>query len=256
MSNPNDQVLDLKIRFPLPDGRVLVQGPLSYNADGLATRHYAGFQSDPRFAKAIEAGLATIRSRRPDLQVAWRVYTVCWAAEHALQLQGDFIECGVFTGLYSRSICEYLDFAKHADRKMWLLDTFEGIDISLLTPAEVAAGVPMMNKKYAGDVYPEVVKTFAPFPNVIPVKGSVPGTLAKVTSEKFAYVSIDMNAAAPEVAAADFAWDRMVSGAVMVLDDYGWAPHREQRIALDAWAKRRGIAIFAMPTGQGLVLKP
>ena len=35
-----------------------------------------------------------------------------------------------------------------------------------------------------------------------------------------------MNCAAPELAAAEFFWDRLTTGAVVVLDDYGWDRHR------------------------------
>jgi len=252
----SDNEIEIKIKFPLADGRTLVKGPLTYNADGLASSHWAGFQEEPRFRAAYEAGLATIHSRRPDLQVAWRVYVCCWAADHALKLEGDFIECGVFTGLYSRSVCEYVRFAEQTNRRFWLLDTFKGIDLSLLIPAERALGVPEMNKKYEGDVYPEVVETFSSFENVTIIQGSVPGTLKEVTAEKLAYVSIDMNAVMPELAAASFAWERMVPGAIMLLDDYGWNAHMAQRLAMDKFAAKHGVSILALPTGQGMIMKP
>ena len=90
----------------LPNGLELVQGPLTYNADGLATQHNADFLREPRFAAAYARGMDTIRSRRANLQVGWRVQTCCWAAQHGLHLDGDFVECGVFTGIYSRAIVD------------------------------------------------------------------------------------------------------------------------------------------------------
>ena len=54
--SPLDQV-KLEIRFPLPDGRTLVQGPLTYNQDGLATRHNVDFLRDPRFVEACRVGM-------------------------------------------------------------------------------------------------------------------------------------------------------------------------------------------------------
>jgi len=46
---------------------------------------------------------------------------------------------------------------------------------------------------------------------------------------KVSYLSIDMNCVKPEIAAAQFFWDRMVSGGIMVLDDYGFRGHIEQK---------------------------
>ncbi len=240
----------------IPQGFELVRGPLAYNADGLATQHNADFMQDPRFARAYDNGLQTIRSRRGDLKVGWRVQVCCWAAEHGLHLDGDFVECGVFTGIYSRAIVDYVEFGRHADRRFWLLDTFQGIAAEQLTAPELRLGVQHMNRKYQGDCYEEVCATFAAFPNVHVLKGAVPLTLDRVTSEKVAYLSIDMNAAVPEIAAMNFFWDRLVRGAVVVLDDYGFRAHIVQKLALDGFAKSRGVAILPLPTGQGLIIKP
>lgn len=45
-------------------------------------------------------------------------------------------------------------------------------------------------------------------------------------------------------------------GAVVVLDDYGFRAHIVQKLALDGFAKSRGVAILPLPTGQGLIIKP
>jgi O-methyltransferase len=47
-----------------------------------------------------------------------------------------------------------------------------------------------------------------------------------------------------------------VSGAAIVLDDYGWRKHYEQKRAFDEFARQRGTSVLALPTGQGLILKP
>jgi O-methyltransferase len=240
----------------VPPGYELVPGPLTYNADGLATQHNADFRNEPRFARAYAAGMATIRSRRPALDVAWRVKTCCWAADHAAHLEGDFVECGVFTGIYSRAIVEYLDFGRRPDRRFWLLDTFEGIPTEVLTEPERRRGIDRMNAKYGADCSAEVRATFAPFPNVHVIKGIVPYTLPQVEAEKIAYLSIDMNAAAPEIAALEHFWDMLVPGAMVVLDDYGFRAHIVQKIALDEFARSHGVSILPLPTGQGLIVKP
>ncbi len=71
-----------------------------------------------------------------------------------------------------------------------------------------------------------------------------------------AYLSIDMNCVLPEIAAAEHFWERMPSGAVTVLDDYGWNLHEQQKAAFDAFAAKRGVSVLSLPTGQGLIFKP
>ncbi len=49
-----------------------------------------------------------------------------------------------------------------------------------------------------------------------------------------------MNCAPPEIAAAEYFWDRLVPGAEIVLDDYGWQKHDGQRLAFDGFAQKKG----------------
>ena len=97
-----DQILQvpvkLDIRFPLPDGRTLIQGPLTYNTDGLASKHNCEFIADPKFAAAYAFGMT---DGPPGRHLEWRVHVALWLAEQALQVDGDFIECGVNTGIMS-----------------------------------------------------------------------------------------------------------------------------------------------------------
>ena len=56
--------------------------------------------------------------------------------------------------------------------------------------------------------------------------------------------------------AIDIIWPLMTPGGVILLDDYGWSPHIHQKLAWDNWALGQNIMILALPTGQGLILKP
>lgn len=255
MNNSND-VIKLEVRFPLADGRMLVQGPLTYNQDGLATQHSADFMRDGRFLEAYRVGM---ENGRPGTQVEWRVHVALWCATQALRLEGDFVECGVHTGILSGAVMTWLDFARHAKRKFYLFDTWQGIPAEQVSEDERRFGVLEMNRKYQnGDaLHADVVKKFSRWPNAVVVRGRVPDSLGAMEgSDKVAYCSIDMNVAAAEMAAADFLWPRLVPGAFLLIDDYGWAAHVNQKKAWDAWARNTGVMILALPTGQGLVIKP
>lgn len=88
------------------------------------------------------------------------------------------------------------------------------------------------------------------------IKGAIPETLPQVDSDKIAYLHIDMNCVEPEIAAVEYFWDKLVSGAIVVLDDYGHAGHEEQRYAFNDFVKRKNVPILCLPTGQGLIIKP
>jgi hypothetical protein len=239
------------LRVVRDPGLLLPFDNITYCQDGLATAHNADFVREPRFARAYRKGEET--GSWGAAQVHWRAYVACWAAERATQLEGDFVECGVNRGGLSRTVMEYIDFRSMKDRKFYLLDTYEGLAEQYISEDEKRLG------RTAGgyaDCYDAVKETFRPFENAVIIKGTVPDTLAEVKGEKVAYLSIDMNCAEPEIAAVEFFWDKLVSGAATVLDDYGWADHIVQKHAFDEFARRRSVPILGLPTGQAVILKP
>jgi hypothetical protein len=232
----------------------------TYRTDGLMTFHVCHFMNDPKFREAYAHGHAVGSWDYEPIQ--WRAYVCCWAAARARDIEGDFVECGVWRGGLARVVTRYVDF-KHLPKKFYLLDTFEGIDASLVTPEERKIFDPDALNRYHYDrreksnAYESVKASFADLPNVELVKGRIPESLSGVKCEKVAYLSIDMNNATPEIAAAEYFWPKMSSGAMMILDDYaGSEQYRVQRQAFDKFAADRGVQVLNMPTGQGLIFKP
>lgn len=228
-----------------------LHGPAVYNTDGLATSNNSDFLKDGRFLKAYNAAAAT----KPweGFTSQWRFYIVCWFADHVKKLEGDFVECGVNTGGYSKAIIEYIDFDR-LGKTFYLLDTFEGLVKDQITEAEAKAGVSNYLNAYT-NVYEQVKKTFAGN-NVKIIKGMVPDTLPQVNTDKIAYLSIDMNVTKPEIDAMEYFWDKLVSGAVLIHDDYGFPQHIHQKIAVDGFAKRKNVSVLGLPTGQAVIFKP
>jgi O-methyltransferase len=222
---------------------------LRYQQDGLATEHNADFCRDARFARAYALGRATGSWRGREIQ--WRAYVACWATEHACRLPGDMVECGVYRGGLSRTVMEYVGFER-VPKTFFLLDTFRGIPKNRILPEERRLGRGL--ERYE-ECYEDVVRTFARYPNVTIIRGPVPDTLPQVTAERVCYLSLDMNSAAAEVAAIEFFWDRLVPGAIVLLDDYGFRDYAPQKHAMDAFAAERGVSILSLPTGQGLIIK-
>jgi hypothetical protein len=99
-------------------------------------------------------------------------------------------------------------------------------------------------------------RNFAPFPQARLVRGKVPESLATVPIDRVCYLSLDMNLVVPETAAIHYFWDRLVPGAPVVLDDYGWLGYEAQKTAMDEFAAGKGLKVLPLPTGQGLLIKP
>ena len=219
----------------------------TFREDGLSTSHNCDFIWDPQFLKAYEAA----QKHESGVSIRWRMHVTQWAGFHAMQLAGDFVECGVNRGFLSASVMSYLDFKSLRSRKFFLFDTYSGLVKALVTEADVAA-----HRHEYTDCYDFVVDAFKPYPNVIVVRGVVPDSLKTVDIDRVAYLSIDMNCVRPEIAAMEYFWPKLGAGGVVIIDDYGFAGHEAQKRAADEFADTVGAKILSLPTGQGLLLKP
>lgn len=244
------RVEELALRDP-------AKGPPAYDEDFLVTWYKnVSFLASERFRAAYDAGMQTGHNigGGGDLHIRWRLHVLCWAATHAARLEGDFVECGVNTGIFSVTVMRYIEFQR-LPKRFYLFDTYRGAPDDQYTGKEGEDGRRERYREYYGECYGLARKNFAPFPNAVLVRGEVPSTLTQAQVGKVAYLSIDMNIAYPEIEALRFFWGRLVRGAPVVLDDYAWCGHEEQKAGTDAFARAQGTEVLTLPTGQGLLIK-
>jgi O-methyltransferase len=209
--------------------------------DNLITidRH-VGFIADPEFMQAFRAETSTTTTKA----VIWRLHTLCWAARHAVTLEGDFVECGVYEGFSSAVVARYLNFAT-LDKRLWLYDLFDH--------EQETSGFVM--PAHSPGLYGRVVRRFSSFPNVRVIKGFVPRSFEQGAPERIAWMHVDLNDVTAETGALEVLFDRITPGGMLIFDDYGWKTYAGQKQAADEFALRKGYTILEMPTGQGLLVK-
>lgn len=230
-----------------------------YSDDALICLNSHAFMDDPAFQRAYERGVQALGGK--DIHHwHWRVHVGLWAAATASRIEGDFVECGVSHGFLSSAVMEYLDWDQ-LGKMFYLLDTFAGMDPRFVTAGEREAGALIKNQAALdfgiyGSSVDSVRANFAEWDNQRIVVGAVPDTLEQVEANSIAFLHIDMNCAPPEVATLRYFWPRLSPGAIVLLDDYANRGRDDQRIAMDEVARELGVQICALPTGQGLLVKP
>lgn len=209
-----------------------------------------GFMEEEDFSKAWEKAVIGNRPawKGKSKDVRWRAHTALWAAKHGLTLEGDFVECGVFLGLLSLTICHALKFDQ-VPRNFFLFDTFDGI------PEDGSEKTEKQNEAYF-DCFELATKNFSPFPNAKLIKGALPGTLDQAAIEKIAYLSVDLNQADYEREVITELWDRLSHSAIVLIDDYAFETCEDQYAMWNEFAASKGTSILTMPTGSGIMIKP
>lgn len=228
---------------------------MPYQADIITTEANTGFMEENAFIQAmLKVKETDTRGYLGEQDIRWRIHILLWAAKHCLNLKGDFIDCGGGFGFYMAAIYSYLNFQQQVDRRYYMLDSFCGHDIANSSPEQIA------NHKIAfehfGSWYEDVVSLHSGKTNLEIIQGYIPETLSQVQTNKIAFMSVDLNCPGPEISCMEYFWDKLVPGAIVVLDDYGFPGGEAQRIAHNEFAQSKGVLIMSSPGGQGIIIKP
>ena len=242
--------------------------PTHFSWDGLTTFQDSSFMNDEAFLDAYNHAMHLIGR---NYEWYWRNYIGIKLAEYAFSLSPNFVECGVGEGWMTISILRYLG-KKYSDIPIFtLFDTFSGIDPVIVDPQEEEYwGVSASQKREGYKFYVASVETVR---NSIEatagqnnkatiIQGSIPSTFTDgvidriMQNDRISFLHIDMNNSIPEVAALKQFYPLMLTGGVVLFDDYAYSTLTYQKNAIDKACLEMGVPVpISLPTGQGLLLK-
>ena len=85
--------------------------------------------------------------------------------------------------------------------------------------------------------------------------GWIPEHFHRVETERFCLVHIDVDLYQPTLDAAEFFYQRLNPGGMLVCDDYGSLACPGAKQAMDEVAAKAGTRVIHLTTGQGLISK-
>ena len=223
------------------------KSPYTFEGDVIATGHYSPFLDDVAFTSQY----AKVAHTWPGWDIRWRLWILTRSAIHCAALDGSFAEFGVYRG--GTSFMVLSQCRPRAGRSYFLFDTFAGIPDTNLTTRETETGFAGRLSDVTLDEVRERLKPWSDQTRF--VRGDVFETLRREETGPLAFAHLDLNAAAPTEAALEYAWSRMVAGAIVVFDDYGWSGYEDQRALIDRFFAGKPDGLIALPTGQALSVK-
>lgn len=172
-------------------------------------------------------------------------------------IDGDIVECGVWRGGSMALAARKLMSMKKSDRKLFLFDTFEGMppptEFDRSAADHTAASIQLQHAdKFVGNnvwcysTLDEVKKnmhaTGYPLQNVFYIKGKVEETLPEPSIGKIALLRLDTDWYESTKHELETLFDKLVPGAVMIIDDYGhWSGAKK---AVDEFFYNRSLPVF------------
>ncbi len=166
----------------------------------------------------------------------------------ALRQPGELAECGVFRGasayLAAKAIAE-----APGERRLHLFDSFAGLS----APGATDGGFWRAGALACGQA--EVAANLGPYAGrAVFHPGWIPERFAEAADQRFCFLHLDVDLYQPTHDALEFFHPRMVPGAVILCDDYGFDTCPGARRAMDEFFAGRPEPVLHLPTGQGVVV--
>lgn len=164
-------------------------------------------------------------------------------------INGDFVECGVWRGGSSMMSALTLLENKDTSRNLYLYDTFEGMseptekDVSMV--GDLAEHTWQDRDKCEADlndVQTNMKKTNYPFSKISFVEGKVEETIPKTLPSSIALLRLDTDWYESTYHELVHLFPKLISGGVLIIDDYGhWQGARK---AVDQYFAEQKIPIL------------
>jgi hypothetical protein len=225
----------------------------SYATTRFATQHNVSFINDPAFQRSYDRAVEAAGDDWWNVGLHFRLHQAIWCANHAIGLEGDFVELGTGRGMMMSAVLEALPTWDKSGKHLFLCDTFQPFGVDTTTGQQrSSAGI---NPIYAESLT-KVADTFRNRMNVTFVEGLLPDSLSQLVAKAIAFLHIDLNSAIPEVESLEILWPRLSRGALVLLDDYAYVGSESQYEAMNKFAEKIDVKILTLATGQGLLIKP
>lgn len=203
----------------------------------------------------MRAQLKTQMLNTDNLSRRERHYTLNQLVERISLLDGNVVECGCWRGLSSYQIAARLK-NNNFTKKFYIFDSFEGLskfeDEDM--PLTGLKDEETRRKEFAcgEDIVKDNLKEFD---FIEYKKGWIPSRFSEVSDKKFSLVHIDVDMYQPILDAFEFFYERMVSGGIIIFDDYGFTYFPGAKKAVDEFMKDKNDFFIALPSGQAFMIK-
>jgi len=163
------------------------------------------------------------------------------------QIPGDIIECGVWKGGAVLLVADVLASRKMLDYDIFLYDTFAGFverSASDVNYAGVEIG-KVKHKFFLDETRANVALSDYPVDKIHFVPGDVRETVQGDKHEQIALLRLDTDTYASTLHELTALYDKIVSGGVLIVDDYGYS--RGCREAVESFFETRPKLLLQRP---------
>jgi O-methyltransferase len=178
-----------------------------------------------------------------------RLYVLYALALNAIQLRGDFWECGVYKGGTAKMLAELLAAHARPGLKLHLFDTFSGMP-------ETDEKLDIHREGDFSDTNLETVRRVVGNPERVEFHpGWIPDTFRDMSDAQVALAHVDVDIYRSILDCCEFIYPRLKTGGVLVFDDYGFPCCPGARKAVDEFFADKPETPIVLQTGQAIAIR-
>ena len=179
-----------------------------------------------------------------------RKYLLREFARFTQNINGAMAECGCYQGASAYYLAE-----EFPDTTLYLFDSFQGLSEIQMEDNQKREDNFSWKKGDMTALEEEVANNLSKFNNIKMLKGWIPERFDEVSSETFRLVHIDVDLYQPTLDSLTFFYERVNTGGVIILDDYGFTTCPGAIKAVDEFMSNKKEYVLNIPTGQGVIIK-
>jgi|TARA_B110000467_G_scaffold19345_1_gene16982 hypothetical protein len=187
----------------------------------------------------------------------WRHWIVSYSIKHVMEFvktdEHNFVECGVGDGFSAFFALREIKEKNLPAPKMHLFDSWGPMREEDLLENEIESKNRYSELKLTGTK--NNLKEFEDL--IIYYKGYIPEIFKQVPQppSSIVYMHIDLNSTKPTMDCLEYFFPKLISGGVILFDDYGWSNHKDTKHAVDNFFKGKSGILMQLPTAQAIFFK-
>lgn len=178
------------------------------------------------------------------------LYFLIYAVENS---KNPIAECGVFRGFSALAIKLVLSNI-HKDNQLFLIDSFEGLSEPVKEDWTSDKG-NFMSKGHFATPVDFVQNIFNSYDDVKIVKGWIPEPFVSLPESNWSFVHLDVDLYVPIYDSLNYFYPKMVSGGVIINDDYNSPYFPGAGIAWREFFESKNESFLILDSGQSVFIK-
>ena len=187
----------------------------------------------------------------------WRHWIVSYSIKHAIEFtktdEYNFVECGVADGLSAFYALREIKENNLPKSKMHLFDSWGPMREEDLLESEIES-----ENRYSELKLIETKNNLKEFrDSTIYYQGYIPEIFKQDPQppSSIVYMHIDLNSTKPTIDCLNHFFPKLISGGVILFDDYGWNNHKDTKHTVDEFFADKPGILMHLPTAQAIYFR-